>query len=158
MKNLDAIKIEDYINTNITNIKNLENTSRFLLCNELIKDYCNSTIFTDFIINDLLKGFNKYLYTDKWIDNNINWHNNIEMIRHYFISYFMKNYNIIFENVFTSSLDHDNLEFFGNVESYLTSIKENQVEKQKLYDFQDKLFKSHLKKELYYKNLSYFLI
>lgn len=80
----------------IYNDNDLGSLFSFLFTKEIIIEFYNSDYFNNFII-DSLENLNIYLYNNKIIEYNYNYYNNIEIIRSYYKTFFLK-YAIEYNN------------------------------------------------------------
>lgn len=172
LSHLNVDSLYDYLNNlDVQSLKDddLSWVTSYLFSNHLLKDYFNSDIFTNTII-DILKEFYEYLYDNRWIHYDFNWYHDIELIRHFFMSYFLK-YTTINDNGNKKNLVFDGLEEIINdfyqdfefnitpeiINSYLSTLNKNNTMKENVYNFNVNMLYSTVKRRIYFQVLSYFI-
>jgi len=143
----------------------------FIFCDDIIQRFCNSETFTNFIIT-FLEKCNNFLYDQHLITFDHNWYNNIDLIRHYFLIYFLKYNNLkdektntysnmIFPNIKDniSKLLTDELEFSitdDNIQYSIDSLKNNTQLLDGAHNISKNLLEATIVRKIYFQTLSYF--
>ncbi len=147
----------------------------FYFYKDIIINFINSKEFGNWIIT-FLKNINDHLYSNKFINYNYNWFNNINLIKSYFKVFFLKyiSYykNDKFNNYLYPSLqthidlffnDNDTdgfINFNGtlsNIETTITSLNNNSLVLNSVYMLMKNIFKGYLNKQLTNNILKHYL-
>jgi hypothetical protein len=158
----------------IYNDNNLGSLFSFLFMKEIIIEFYNSNYFNDFVINSL-ENLNICLYNNKIIPYNYNYYNNIDIIRSYYKTFFLK-YSIKYNddtgeinNYIYPDLKLKIDEFF-NTTDLTFEITENkllenitsQINNYKLYtnnyNLTKNIYQSYITKLIYQKILTFYSI
>jgi hypothetical protein len=160
--------------SSIYNDNDLGNIFSFLFIKEIIIEFYDSDYFNDFIINSL-ENLNIYLYNNKIVQYNYNYYNNIEIIRAYYKTFFLK-YSIKYDseteeinNYIYPDLKIKLDEFFNTTdltfEITQTKLLENissQINSYKLYtnnyNLTKNIYRSYITKLIYQKILTFYSI
>ena len=142
----------------------------FLFGNDMIQKFCNSEKFNNFVISFLNKS-NDYLYKEKLIHYTYNWYVNIELIKHYFLIYFLKHTNImnddgLRQNIIFPNLEpnisiflDDELQFSAtedNISNTLVNLQNNTNILNNTYYLCGNVLESIILRKIYFQVLSYF--
>ncbi len=178
LNNIDSNKLYNYYNelnyNKLFEENQLTTFISFIFFKDLLKDFFNSDLFTNFII-DSLEKINKNLHYDRWITYNYNWYKNIELIRHYLMSYFINNLcflnnesyeNKIFPNFITTLDDNitsilNSQNFFQHspesIEQCIEQLVNNDTLKINIYNINTRILDASIKKQVYFQVLSSFI-
>ena len=161
----DSINLSQHCKDN-----NIPQFISFLFGNDILQRFCNSQKFNNFIISFLNKS-NDYLYKERLINYGYNWYVNVELIRHYFLVYFLEHINlmdnnnirknIIFQNLESniSMLLDDDLQFSATEDSVkhtLLSLRNNSGVIDSTYNLCGNLLEGMIVRQIYFQVLSYF--
>lgn len=178
LKNIDSEELDQYFRRiNYQEIKDegdLGWLMSFFTTNDIIKGFCNSSLFTDFIV-DSLNNTRDYLYRNKWITHDFNWYKDIDLIRHFILSYFLKHScleidgqknNYVFKDLqdtFNYYLDqtiHSERFFTGTPERfriYMDNMRNVPFLQDSIYNGTSNFLDATFKKQIYFQILSYYI-
>jgi len=178
LTNLSHENLHEYLNNfdyqKILDDNDLGWLMSFMFTNDIIKEFCHSSSFTDCIIHSL-NNTKDYLYKHKWIRQDFNWYRNIDLIRHFILSYLLKHmcveengdkYNYIFkdlENIFDSYLNDtiSQNDFFESTpetfRTYLDNMRGVDFLKHNIYQGNSNILDATVKKQIYFQIMSYYM-
>jgi hypothetical protein len=147
----------------------------FYFYKDIIIKFVNSKEFDNWLIT-FLKNINDYLYSNKFINYNYNWFNNINLIKSYFKIFFLKYISYYKNNKFNNYMypslqnhidlffdDNDTDGFINfnattsNIETIITSLNNNTLVSNSIYILTKNIFKGYLNKQLTNNILKYYL-
>lgn len=171
LRNLDNNKIYEFLESldynKLVSQNNLPWFITFMFSDDLLKSFFNSEEFTNHII-EILEDYYWYLYNERWILYKHNWFQNIEMIRHIIISYFLNYSNVDNQSLVFPTLQESlkNDVFYDrvnivvtpdNIQRTLDNLVENDSIKLNIYNMSSNILYASIKRRLYYHVLSYFV-
>jgi hypothetical protein len=164
----DNINIREIYNNN-----QIGSIISLIFYKDIINEFVEHDLFNNYII-EMLTDLNSFLYSEKLIQYNYNWFNNIELIKAFFKTFFLKYiyyYNeddSTYYNYLYPTLNYELDEFFNNttftfegsseqINININSLLNNKNLLDNIYYLTKNIFTSVLNKLLYQKILNYYL-